>query len=465
MQITADSHKTRSLCPVCLSKVDARRIVEDDRVFLEKECTAHGRFRTLIWDGEPAFNSWQRPKFPIARSFTGHAVDKGCPFDCGLCPEHHQRSCTVLIEVTNRCNLNCSVCFADAGNRASDDPSLEEIRTWFERIKQNGTHCNIQLSGGEPTLRNDLPQIVSMAGDSGFSFIQVNTNGIRLARDPEFVSALEKAGLSSVFLQFDGTHDTIYKTIRGKALLDIKMAAIRACRENRIGVVLVPTIIPGINTDNIGNIIQTAIDLSPAVRAVHFQPMSYFGRFSQSNNSTKKRITLPGLMRRIEAQTDGMCRLSDFKPPGCENALCSFHGNFMVSFDNRLVPLHGQADKKCCPSPIPAPAPIPAEVGSKKAISYVARQWTVPEANIQKTPTPGSTHSGPDSGPISLDSFISRARTHTLSISAMAFQDAWNLDLERVQDCCIHVFSKERFLVPFCLYNLTNKDGKSLYRP
>ena len=155
-------------------------------------------------------------------------------------------------------------------------------------------------------------------------------------------------------------------------------------------------------------------------------------------------------MRLIEDQTDGAFRASDFSPPGCENALCSFSASYMVMPDGSVRAV-GRSGGTCCTKP------IQAEVGAANAIAYVARQWRAPQScGEPSTPlSPGGGSSAPDA--MDLDVFIQRARTHLLSVSSMAFQDVWNLDLERVRDCCIHVMAPDARLVPFCLYNLTSK--------
>jgi len=452
------SQSTESLCPVCLARLTARRVMRGTAVYIEKTCPDHGSFAARIWDGAPAFTGWQRPKIPTRPPYCGRPVDRGCPFDCGLCPDHRQRSCTIILEVTDRCNLACPVCYADAGGKNSADPPLAMIAGWFAAARQAGTGSNIQLSGGEPTLRDDLPRIVATGRAAGFDFIQINTNGLRLARDPVFVRELRAAGLSSVFLQFDGTTDAIYRTLRGRDLLKDKIAAIAVCEENRIGVVLVPTLVPGVNDRDIGNILKLAVACSPAVRSVHFQPVSYFGRFPHPPND-KDRITLPRLMRAIEDQSGGTFKASQFSPPGCENALCSFSANFMVMPDKTVRAVSGAWSGSCCP------APAPADIGAAKAIACVARQWAAPPAcNCAPAPDPTAVEGTASDNTINLDTFIQRARTHMLAVSAMAFQDVWNLDLERVRDCCIHVMAPDNRLVPFCLYNLTSCRGERLYR-
>jgi len=367
----------------------------------------------------------------------------------------------VIIEVTRNCNLRCPVCYADSGNVRTRDPDLDVISSWYESVAANGRNFNLQLSGGEPTTRDDLPEIVALGRALGFPFIQINTNGIRLGRDQDYLADLKKAGLSSVFLQFDATEDEVFLKIRGRPLLEDKQRAVEACGKHDIGVVLVPTIVPGMNDRNVGKILTQALKWSPVVRGVHFQPVSYFGRYPH-RPMDEERMTLPDLMRAIEKQTEGRFRVSDFRPPGCENALCSFHGTYLVLSDGNVKSLQQPFDKTCCPGT------ESAEHGATQAISYVARQWSAPPSSLQGRDTSGCCSPAStfccSTDLISLDEFVSRARTHTFSVSAMAFQDAWTLDLERVRDCCIHVFSPERGLVPFCLYNLTDANNRPLYR-
>ncbi len=450
--MTLTEQNTQSLCPVCLKRIDARRTIRGDQVFLEKSCPEHGSFSVRIWDGEPGLATWQRPKIPTHPAHPGHAVEKGCPFDCGLCPEHRQRSCTVILEITDRCNLGCPVCYADSTIAGNDAP-LSVIDGWFRSAAHTSPGSNIQLSGGEPTMRDDLPRIVAMGRAAGFDFIQVNTNGLRLADDEAFVRDLKQAGLASVFLQFDGTTNAVYEKLRGRPLLATKKTAIENCGKHGIGVVLVPTLVPGINDKDVGNLMRLAVAHAPVVRSIHFQPVSYFGRYLYPP-ADNDRITLPRLMRLIESQTHGAFKAADFSPPGCENSLCSFSASYMVMPDGGVRAV-GRSGCTCCSKP------IPAETGAAAAIDFVSRQWRAP-ASMSISSSPLSPGKG---DAMDLDTFIQRARTHLLSVSAMAFQDVWNVDLDRVRDCCIHVMAPDSRLVPFCLYNLTSTSGKRLYRP
>jgi uncharacterized radical SAM superfamily Fe-S cluster-containing enzyme len=458
--------ETESLCPVCLKRIRAARLLQGDEVLLVKECRDHGSFRTVIWRGEPSMAQWQRPKTPVHLELCYGTVKKGCPFDCGLCEAHKQIPCSVLLEVTDRCNLNCTICFADSGRDKTQDPSLEKISLLLERAMAAVGPSNLQLSGGEPTLRDDLPQIVEIAQQIGYTFIQVNTNGIRFASDKDYGKQLRDSGLSSTFLQFDGVDDEIYHSLRGRALLTEKLQAIRHCGEAGLGVVLVPTLVRGVNTRSVGAIVRQALKLAPTVRGIHFQPVSFFGRFPKQT-SDEGRFTLPELMRCLEEQTEGLIKVSDFSPPGCEHAHCSFHATYTLTAEGGLRHMGTENSDSCCSADF-------GSGGVKKTVKTVSRRWTLPSATASSIHLPlskepsccggKSTDVTRVEGPLDLDTFLQEVAGRSFTISAMAFQDAENLDLKRLRGCCISVISPEGKLVPFCAYNLTSSEGKSLYR-
>lgn len=435
--------RTQSLCPVCLRKIDADIRLEQGTYYMVKSCPEHGTYKTVVWKGGTPYGEWAAgtEKTPISAPQT--PVEKGCPYDCSLCGEHRQRTCTALIEVTQACNLHCRFCFADAAP-CGEDPSLEQIAGLYRSIREASGTCNIQLSGGEPTLRDDLPAVVRCGKESGFPFIQVNTNGIRLAQDEKFVRELKAAGLDSVFLQFDGVDDAVYRKLRGHALFAEKVQAIENCGKYGIGVVLVPTLVPGTNTREIGKIIDFALDHIATVRGVHFQPVSYFGRVPKQP-SDEDRLTLPELMEGIEEQTDGRIPARSLRPPQCENHLCSFHGSFLLKRNGTLAAISEGAG--CCGG---------REDGADKAKNAVSRDW----AGREKCQEGSSCGCGSSDW----DAILGYIRSNSFCVSAMAFQDAWNIDLGRVRDCCVHVVNPQGKLIPFCMYNLTDSSGRALYR-
>lgn len=539
-----DLPPTESLCPQCFERIPAYRVRENGDVYLIKTCPEHGQSRTIIWRGAPDYGSWSRTK-PLNRpSVTQTGADRGCPLDCGLCPRHAQQTCCVLLELTARCDLGCPVCFASSGETSAPDPGLDEIESWLRLLKDDIGFCNIQLSGGEPTMRDDLPQIIAIGRDMGFSFFQLNTNGLRLAAEPGYAGRLREAGLSTVFLQFDGVDDDVYLATRGAELHSQKEAAVTACAEAGLGIVLVPTLVPGVNTDQIGQIIDYALRRLPHVRGVHFQPISYFGRYPEAP-SDGARYTLPELMRDIEMQTNGRIPADSLYPSGCGHSLCSVSGDYLLLTDGTVRTLTDRTTpRSCCgggentaggeatatqgstvyeTSTVKEPrttgqknvaerpkTPVPTNVARwqnpiESQRRFIARRWSLSsipaaqreaadrdeadtrkeaaaaaqsEAAIRKQVTAAS-HRDPENGAtrcccssgrseenvMSLDDFLERVRGYSFTITAMAFQDIWTLDLERLQNCHLHVVAPGGRIVPFCAYNLTDADGTPLHRP
>lgn len=431
--------KTTSVCPVCLRPISAEKVVgEDGCIYLEKACPEHGKWRTLIWeDSAESYAAWAArdchtpPALPFAKQ-----AQKGCPNDCGLCSNHKQATCCVLLELTNRCNLTCPVCFASAGAGKEQDLSLEEIARQYDHLMAHGGPYNIQLSGGEPTMRDDLADIIALGREKGFTFFQLNTNGVRLAEEAGYADELAAAGVSTVFLQFDGLDDDIYRVLRGRALKNLKLQAIENCSRAGLPVVLVPTVAKGVNDHALGEIIRFALEHAPHVRGVHIQPMSFFGRNSMDPN--QGRLTIPAVLKCIEAQTQGMMKADDFSGGGAESPYCSFHASYTRKGTG--VKAMPKREGCCC-------------CQSSETRDTVAQQWSGKASCCDN-----------DSDTASLDAFLQQTVENTFTVSGMVFQDAWNLDLERLQRCYICEVDSAYGMVPFCAYNLTNLEGKALYR-
>ena len=428
--------RTRSVCPVCLKAIDAEKVLWDDKnIYMTKKCPEHGAFSSLIWEGDLAsYLAWGTHSDVIEPPVDGRKTDKGCPYDCGLCEEHLRKGCCMLLELTNRCNLRCPVCFASANEREPFDLPLEEIEKQYDFLMAHGGPFNIQLSGGEPTMREDLPDIIRLGREKGFTFFQLNTNGIKLGEDPSYAQLLKDAGLCTVFLQFDGLDDGVYLKLRGRALLDVKMKCIDNCVRAGLGVVLVPVITPGVNDSQAGDILKFAMSRQPGVRGVHFQPISYFGRCAEDR--PEKPITIPKMLSLIEAQTEGKMKASDFTGGGAENPYCSFHASYRYDGENlKLLPKKDDGCCCCCTT-------------SDDSREHVSSQWEGEKTEAED----------------GFDEFLNDVHNTTFAVSGMIFQDAWNLDVERLKRCYICELDSEKGMVPFCAYNLTDTEGRYLYR-
>lgn len=441
--------ETNALCPVCMKTIKAEKIAEDDVVYIVKTCPEHGSWKVKIWNGVEHYKYLYEfaavPKTP--EKFAVPQI-KDCPHDCGLCNQHMQHSCLNVVEVTNHCNLNCPICFATANGCGYDyHPDMETIRGMIKTVVDyvKSPRC-IQLSGGEPTVRDDLPEIVRMAKEMGIEHVEVNTNAVRIAKDIEYLKALKEAGVDDFYMQFDGTNDDIYLQTRGKPLFELKEQAIANCAEVGIGITLVVTVSPNINLDHIGEIIKYAATKVPTVKGVHFQPISYFGRYPVDPENDD-RVTIPELAQAIEKQTKGMLKADNFIPTSCSNVHCDMKSLSVVLPDHSLFPLTTMA----------LGPPRKTDDVADKTRGEVSQFWRFIENSMD-----GEDENRSDDG--SWRTFVSRAKTHYLTVSAMAFQDVWTGETDRWERCCIHVVTLDGRLIPFCLFNVTNNEGETLYR-
>lgn len=322
------------------------------------------------------------------------------------------------------------------------DIDLETIKTMFETIKKSeGEPRPVQLSGGEPTVRKDLPQIVELGVDLGFSHIEVNTNGVLIAKKEDLVKSLKDAGLSCVYLQFDGLTSDVYEKLRGVDLLDLKFKAIENCRKHGLPVILVPTIVEGVNDHQLGDIVRFAMRNLDVVRGISVQPVSHFGRFRKGNH-----LSLAGVVKRISDQT-GFMSMYDFYPIPCPSLHCS-SATMLIDGGNEVFPVTKMIDMETYLNgvydQVEGATFVDMVVDAEKGVDMA--EAIVCSCGIQ------------------ISGAIQRVLENSLFITVMGFMDAYTLDLSRLSKCCIHVVTPDRRLIPFCAYNLTNTHGEYLYR-
>lgn len=464
-----------SLCPECLEKITGIKFLEDSMVYIKKECQIHGSFKTLLSKNADHYFEMEKC-FEVNRSRAKSNLtnsEKGCPFDCGLCPSHKQDTCLAIIEVTDRCDMGCTYCFANSSLDKSVDPSLETIKHMFKTVIkcQNEPTC-VQISGGEPTLRNDLPDIIRMGKEIGINHIELNTNGRRLSTDNDFFEKIVSAGVDAIYLSFDGVSDDIYIKRAKKQLFQFKHELINKCEKYGIGVVLVPLVAKNYNLHHVGKIIEYAAARVPTIRGVHFQPVFYSGRSPSDQNN---RITILELLEAIEDQTHGQLKVNNFTPSLMPHAHCGATCLTLID-NNEYIPLTtiSQGAMKSV-----------SDVASKTKKSIMGR-WKGKEQSCGDLVIKGSCCDKNISDLTikssccdkSLDDmfsknpslisgwadFIEKSMNSYLTISTMAFQDVWSYEQERVENCCIHVVTQDGRFIPFCNYNMTSCNNKFLYR-
>jgi uncharacterized radical SAM superfamily Fe-S cluster-containing enzyme len=378
-----------------------------------------------------------------------------------------------IIDITNRCNLRCPICFANAATAGYVyEPTLAQIRGIMKTFQANRPvpPPAIQLSGGEPTVRQDLPEILKMAVAEGFRHIEVNSNGIRLAKDPEYLKLLREAGLSTLYLQFDGLDDEIYKKTRGVPLLAVKQKVLENAR--RIGfesIVLVVTLVKGVNDHQIGQIVDFALANSDVIRCVNVQPVSITGRIDKASRDAM-RITTSDFMKLIETQTNGLVKQADFRPVPAvvpvSQAMGALRKKEYAEFTTS--PWCGVATflikgKKEGWTPITQIARVDKFFETMASVSKSASEGKNTRALMKAVAALRHVNSSyikdlvwpvlKEGSYKTLGQFMRRV----VMIGCMHFMDPYNFDLQRVQRCVIHYGLPDGTIRPFCTTNTLHR--------
>lgn len=231
----------------------------------------------------------------------GIEPNKGCPYDCGLCTEHEQHTCIGLVEIASSCNLNCPMCFASSGPSGEHLSVADCYRAIDRLVEVEGKPEVLQLSGGEPTIHLQFEAILDYAIAQPIDYVQINTNGIRLAHDTELINKLASCGKRlEVFFQLDGFTDEISQSLRGESLTDIKLRAIEALGAADVHVTLASTLQSGVNDDQLGDLIKFGIE-RPWITGINLQPATYSGRHVLPEQ-LEQRMTFPDVIKRIASR-------------------------------------------------------------------------------------------------------------------------------------------------------------------
>ena len=436
---------TRSICPECKGVIDAQIIIRQNKVYMRKRCPTHGWFEGIISsDAEMYVNSikFNKPG-TIPLEFSTEVKD-GCPLDCGLCPEHKQHICLGIIEVNTACNLNCPVCFANAGIGFSI--TLAQAEGMLDRfIEIEGDPEVIQFSGGEPTIHPQLLDMIQAAQDRGVRQVMVNTNGVRIARDDKFLESLARLK-PVIYFQFDGLRRETYRTIRGEDLLDTKLKALDRMQQAGLDAVIVAAIEHGVNVDEVGALLEFGLN-HPAVRGAVFQPVTHVGRHIDFD--PMQRVTIPDVIHGIVEQTKGRFVLEDFVPVPCCFPTCQVNSYVYVDGDTttplpRMLDLEEYLDyitNRALPKTPNAAVIKEALEGLWSASAVAGTEKTADQ--FQCACGPGlETGFGPG-----------HLKDHIFQIAIKDFLDPYTFNVKQVMKCCVGILVPDGRVIPFCAYN------------
>src|SRR5882762_489158 len=442
--------QTQSLCETCLTLVPAKIQIIGDEVWYEKRCRQHGVQSTLL-SSDAAY--WRMCKDYIKPGDKPLAFQNktefGCPFDCGLCPDHEQHSCLALIEINEHCNLTCPVCFAESSPQKSRHLSVATVARMLDAlVASEGEPDLVQISGGEPTLHPEFFAILDAARARPIRHVMVNTNGLRIAQEPDFVAQLaaRRRGLE-VYLQFDSLEREALMNLRGADLRRVRQEALENLERHDISTTLVVTVKRGVNDDEIGEIVRHALEWR-CVRGVTFQPVQDVGR-NEGFDKTR-RVVLSDIRRRV-VEDSGVFGESDMVTLPCNPETIS------IGYGLR----NGA-------TVLPVTSLIPRE--DFVAIAPNAITFEKHPALREKFVELFSLSSGANNAPDRLAEFLcclpkvtvpsGLGYENVFRVAIVQFMDRYNFCLGGVKRSCIHFVTPNGQIIPFDTYNLFYRDGR-----
>lgn len=440
--------QTTSLCETCLEPVPAKVIIEGERVYYLKRCRDHGVQKTLISDD---LDYWRAQKLwlkPGDRPLTAQTrTEAGCPFDCGLCPDHEQHSCLAIIEVNSACNLACPVCFADAADAHGSHRPLAEIERMLDAlVASEGEPDLVQISGGEPTLHPDFFAILDAVKARPIRHVMINTNGLRIAQDAAFVARLASyAPALEVYLQFDALDDDALVNLRGARLARIRQQALAALEAVNLATTLVCVVKRGVNDDQVAPIIQHALTWR-CVRGVTFQPVQDAGR-NEGFDPAENRVLLTQIRR--EVGKSGVFDSQDMIPLPCNPDQISIGYGLRQGADV---------------TPITRLLPREVILAGPNTISYEA--YPQLRAGLLDLLSLATTQANTTDKLAGVLCCLPQAMVpqdlgyeHSFRVVILQFLDRYNFDLATVKRSCVHFVTEAGQIIPFDTYNTFYRSG------
>jgi uncharacterized radical SAM superfamily Fe-S cluster-containing enzyme len=474
---------TQSLCPECTQLIDATIFEDGGKVVMEKRCLEHGEFRDIVYSDARLYLKMEQWTFGDNRGLSNPMVSEAveCPTDCGLCNMHTSHTGLANVDLTNRCNLTCPVCFANA-NAAGYvyEPDFATVRRMLQSLRDQKPVAGriVQFSGGEPTIYPHFLKAVRTAREMGFSHTQVATNGLKFT-SLEFAQQCKEAGLHTLYLQFDGVCDDVYRRTRGESLWEQKLQCIENVRKAGLKIVFVPTIVKGLNDHQIGDIIRVALENIECTSGISFQPVAFTGRIAR-HELEAKRFTLADFAHAVQQQT-GICDpYEDWFPLSCVTPFskllsalrgeetttlschphCSLGTYLFVDQNRKAMPVTQFVEV----GPMLREMDELARKAGKRRLKFFTKieAWNNLRKYFHEEKAPagltftkflqtlqGMTDKRLGRGDSEKQGFTYR----TLMLAGMHFMDSYNYDVERVKRCVIHYAAPNGRIYPFCAYN------------
>lgn len=435
---------TISICSQCIAKVEAKIIRKKWWIFIKKFCQKCGIQEEILEENPEYYFKKNLYYKPGTGCKLQAAVNKWCPRDCGLCQQHEQHTCIGLIEITNKCDLWCPTCYANSGEWSFlDIATIEKMMDFYQDSEMNKADI-LQISWWEPTLHPQIIEIIALAKSKNFKYVMLNTNWLRIATDEEFARKIWEFKLGfEVYLQFDGLRESTYEKLRWRNILEQKLQAIRNLQKYKIPTTLVSTIQTGINDDEIWDIVNYWLR-EDYIRGVNFQPVAFFGRWQ---HDTTNRITLSGIIDRLEVQSDGFIKFGDFIPLPCDPDRVA------------LTYLHNKNNNW---------RTIVHKVDISKNLDHIKNTFAFDLNDILETEQKEWDCCAGVCNPwqwltkilepklilMSKEAQSDYVNNNFFRVSIKSFIDIYNFDIKSVQKDCVHILTPDLKKIPFSTYNM-----------
>jgi hypothetical protein len=470
--------RTLSVCSECRSLVRAIVFERDKKIWLRKVCPDHGVQEEIYW-GDADFYYRKSREAGEGRGIENPYVDivNACPFNCGLCARHRSHTALLNLAITNRCHLGCWYCFfyAEAAGYIYE-PTLTHIKFMLAsaRKQQPVPATALQITGGEPTMREDIVEVVRIAKELGYTHVQVNTTGINFIDNPGLARRLREAGVNTLYMSFDG----VTPLTNPKNHWEVPYI-FEVLRDVGLGVVLVPTVIRSVNLHEVGDIVRFGLRFNDIVRGVNFQPISLVGRVPKKERE-KLRVTIPDVIREIENQTDGQIMMDDWYSVPFTIPISRFveavTGKHQFTMTNHFA--CGEATYVVQDRRSGKITPVTRFIKVEELMSYleelteyirkggskkiaVLRLTARLNRFIDWKETPEQLRKRKRILRILFKVFarhdygaLGEFHFNSLFLGMMHFMDEYNYDVARIERCDIHYVTPDGRVVPFCTFNV-----------
>lgn len=453
--------RTTSTCPTCLALLRVDVVIEDGKVWFDKDCDRCGPSRALVSEDAAYYvNAYTFARAGTEPLVFSTEVKKGCPTDCGTCSDHEQHTCLPIVEITDHCNLECPVCIVD--NRYSKHMSPETFQGVIDRlVAQEGFCESVALSGGEPTSHPKLFELIDIATRPEIGRVVVITNGLRLGRDRAFAQKLKDAGVY-VALQLDGFDAETHQIIRGRDLTEDKDLALQALSALQIPTQLIFVAVRGVNEHQIGQAVELLFSADHFL-SLNFQPVAYTGsgggRFAHDPHD---RLTIPGVIARVEEQTDGFLCKSDFSPLPCSHPQCVSLTYILRLNDGSWVPFPRFVDFREHGALLRSSATLVASPEIEDAMMDVVHDVFANEDAIDRgSEVLAALRRCIDEmfggEPLDTHTALRIGEGQAKSIFLHHYMDRHDFDLERLRKCCHHYAQGDGRIMPACGFNMFHR--------